>query len=144
MSLSLGPSWSSWSVLVILVCALLAILGSLGLYIQYNVWNNSPWFDRFRFTPQKNRIQPEVSEILIPEAPPTVEKESWCFVGEDLSGRYCVKVPTSQACVPERHFASRSECELTPASHMPLGVLTKNGDGMTSLYNQPIRTHSGN
>jgi len=49
-------------------------------------------------------------------------KEAWCLVGEDVSGRYCVKVPSESSCVPDRTHRSQEECELTPASRMPLAL----------------------
>ena len=59
--------------------------------------------------------------------------ENWCFVGEDVTGRWCVKVPQSDACSPERLFSSRPGCELVPASPLPLGLIAKNGAEMNPL-----------
>jgi hypothetical protein len=59
--------------------------------------------------------------------------QTWCFVGEDLAGRWCVKVPNPQACSPERVFNNRADCELVRASHMPLGIDTKGGSAMLPL-----------
>ena len=53
--------------------------------------------------------------------------ESWCFVGEDLSGRYCVKVPSAASCEPNRLFGSKSDCELQQGQHLPAGVITETG-----------------
>ena len=69
---------------------------------------------------------------------PQVEKvhhkrETWCFVGEDLTGRFCVKVPSEQSCDRDRTYGSRSDCEMTQASHMPAGILTNGGAGMLPL-----------
>jgi hypothetical protein len=62
---------------------------------------------------------------------------SWCFVGEDLSGRYCVKVPSEESCDPHRLFKSRDECELVKASHMPAGI-THNGADFLPLADMKI------
>ena len=59
--------------------------------------------------------------------------ESWCFVGEDLSGRYCVKVPKDSACTKDRVYHSRSDCEMAAANHLPAGVIKKNGAGIQLL-----------
>ena len=59
--------------------------------------------------------------------------ENWCFVGEDVTGRWCVKVPSSSACSPERLFSSRPGCELVPASPLPLGLVAKGGAEMKPL-----------
>lgn len=56
--------------------------------------------------------------------------ENWCFIGEDVTGRWCVKVPRPDACSPERLFSSRPGCELVPASPMPLGLIAKGGAEM--------------
>ena len=59
--------------------------------------------------------------------------ENWCFVGEDVTGRWCVKVPQPDACSPERLFSSRPGCELVPASPLPLGLINKGGAEMNPL-----------
>ena len=46
----------------------------------------------------------------------------WCFVGEDLTGRWCVKTPEEGLCPTKRVFLSRSECEMKTASASPLGI----------------------
>lgn len=60
--------------------------------------------------------------------------ENWCFVGEDLTGRWCVKVPTASACSPERLFSSRPGCELVEASASPAGINKNGGATMTPLF----------
>lgn len=56
--------------------------------------------------------------------------ENWCFVGEDVTGRWCVKVPQPDACSSERLFSSRPGCELVAASPLPLGLVAKGGAEM--------------
>jgi len=46
----------------------------------------------------------------------------WCFVGEDLTGRWCVKTPEEGLCPKKRVFQSRSECEMKTGSASPLGI----------------------
>jgi hypothetical protein len=60
--------------------------------------------------------------------------ENWCFVGEDLTGRWCVKVPNASACSPERLFSSRPGCELVEASASPAGINKNGGATMTPLF----------
>ncbi len=62
-----------------------------------------------------------------PPPPLKAEGETWCFVGEDLTGRFCVKVPSANSCSQDRTFGSRSDCEMTAASHMPAGVVSDRG-----------------
>jgi len=90
--------------------------------------------------------------VLPPNAPPTTsisertgairerekKPETWCFVGEDLVGRWCVGVPKSDLCPRERSFASRSDCEMTPANHMPAGLVQNNGASMLPLAKATI------
>jgi hypothetical protein len=59
--------------------------------------------------------------------------ENWCFVGEDVTGRWCVKVPQPDACSPERLFSSRPGCELVPTSPLPLGLVANGGAAMNPL-----------
>ena len=61
------------------------------------------------------------------------DTESWCFVGEDLTGRYCVKVPSAKSCDAGRTYKSRQDCEMVSAQHLPAGVITKQGAGMLTL-----------
>lgn len=61
------------------------------------------------------------------------KKEVWCFVGEDLTGRACVKVPSPASCDAERSYGSRPDCELQTANRLPSGVITNGGDSMIPL-----------
>ena len=77
------------------------------------------------------------SELPQPSKKPTAEGgfgENWCFVGEDLTGRWCVKVPNAAACSPERLFSSRPGCELVEASASPAGINKNGGATMTPLF----------
>ena len=58
------------------------------------------------------------------------KKEVWCFVGEDLTGRACVKVPSPASCDAERSYGSRPDCELQTANRLPSGVITNGGTSM--------------
>jgi len=69
---------------------------------------------------------------------PRDEREHWCFVGEDLSGRYCVSVPSDKQCTSERLFHSRVDCEMAAANHLPAGVLTRHGDKYVPLATKNI------
>ena len=61
------------------------------------------------------------------------KKEVWCFVGEDLTGRACVKVPSPASCDAERSYGSRPDCELQTANRLPSGVITNGGTSMIPL-----------
>lgn len=40
-----------------------------------------------------------------------VADQTWCFVGEDLVGRWCVQVSSPNSCPSERSFSSKNQCE---------------------------------
>lgn len=139
-------SSSSSSIFVIIGIVLLVVLGAV--WLAYYSWAESPWWsDRFAAafhvwdwlpswtTTASLGEMGELSKREIVEEKPVrpVVNESWCFVGEDLMGRWCVKVPSASACDPERFFESRSECELVQANHLPAGLVKNNGADMTPL-----------
>ena len=75
-------------------------------------------------------LQTAIEQIAAP-SPPAV---AWCFVGEDLTGRYCVKVPSADSCDRTRVFNSQQDCELQSGNAMPAGVVSpNNGRKMTPL-----------
>jgi len=38
-------------------------------------------------------------------------EQTWCLVGEDMAGRWCVEVPNVKACDADRTFNSKNTCE---------------------------------
>jgi hypothetical protein len=96
----------------------LAIVGIIYIY----VYNKKP-----------ETSTPYLSETgalhVTPQVPPTVvtSSHSWCLVAEDMSGRYCVKVPGPDSCEPGRTYSSQSDCELTPAMRLPAGIQQDSG-----------------
>lgn len=86
----------------------------------------------------EEKIQALQKEIAQPDTTLMEQKgvaapESWCFVGEDLTGRYCVRVPSSSACSPDRSYKSRSDCEMVPAHALPAGVIQDAGNRMIAF-----------
>lgn len=79
--------------------------------------------------PAQGAVLPEYSD----RGKSTGFGENWCFIGEDATGRWCVKVPIPDACSPERLFSSRPGCELVTASPLPLGLLSKGGAEMNPM-----------
>lgn len=86
---------------------------------------------------QRHAAGGEEPPALLPGVPSPAgaarKAETWCFVGEDLTGRWCVRVPAPAACTAERTFPSRSECELVNASRLPLGIVGGAGTSMTPM-----------
>lgn len=60
---------------------------------------------------------------------PTNPGETWCFLGEDDTGRWCVKVPVPSLCEPSRSYGGRDPCEMTLAQKLPLGLAGSPGRG---------------
>jgi len=47
-----------------------------------------------------------------PEPPPVASaSQTWCIVGEDMTGRWCVQVQNETACDKDRTYTSKNECE---------------------------------
>jgi hypothetical protein len=142
------PSSGSWIWLLLMVMLLF-----IGIGIWYWMrWKTSPWLaDRltadqhiFDFLkPIGQEIQPGTFPEKTPEPEhPPYKKETWCFVGEDKTGRWCVKVPTDHACDPDRTFSTRSDCEIVTASAMPLGFLKYGGASDTPLSAIPAMSNT--
>jgi hypothetical protein len=156
-----SPTWSLGSILsvVAVLVGITIVCFGVATFFQYYKWHTSPWYsDRYYASSHiwdwlnSFMIQPRIAELggiqevdiplEAPRAPATEStsernpgpvKESWCFVGADLTGRYCVKVPSDSACESDRLFSSRSDCELQRVNAMPAGVA--NQDGTISALN---------
>jgi hypothetical protein len=91
------------------------------------------WFLKaFVFTPFS--AAPIAAPVASPSADPrTYTPESWCLVGENTLGRYCVE---STHCKAIDRFPSREACEYTEASALPLGV-TREGGLVHNTFMQP-------
>lgn len=129
----------TWFLVIGAVIAVIAGVYLVKLYLT----NENPaliqsWLDMFRSKQTQTSGTADLSQPppLMPPQPPAAvhpDTEAWCFVGEDLTGRYCVKVPSAKSCDNDRKFASRQDCEMVSAQHLPAGVITKQGAGMISL-----------
>ena len=38
-------------------------------------------------------------------------EQTWCLVGEDQTGRWCIQVPSVKACDADRTFKNKNTCE---------------------------------
>ena len=145
------PGLPTW-VIVIGVVVGLVIIAVLITNMRYDA---SPWWaDRYNavnsiwswFGGAQPQLLPSggIQTIPLPgppapAAPPTQPsatrgvRETWCFVGEDFTGRYCIKVPSEDLCDAERSYRSREACTLVEASSMPGGVIQKGGAEMKPL-----------
>jgi hypothetical protein len=156
------PTVSSLSIFGGIIVLLVLCVGAV-LAFQYYKLYESPWWsdraktanfdfvtdwlDSFRSSPSLNPLGGlnEVPSGLQLSAPPPVQAPpqanlptppvaAWCFVGEDLTGRYCVKVPSSASCDRTRVFLTQQDCELQSGNAMPAGVVSPHdGRKMTPL-----------
>ena len=67
----------------------------------------------------ETRSGPETVNTSLPGkssalAPGSAE-QFWCFVGEDMTGRWCTQVLSAHMCPIERTYASKNDCEKMPA-----------------------------
>lgn len=136
--------WRIWALVGGVVVALIAVT----VWVNYEQWATSPWWsDRYQasqhwfdlipwFKPEKPHLDTDLqheSELPTnnsspPPAPAILPaRETWCLVGEDLSGRYCVRVPGADSCTNERSYLSRDDCIMTPANHSPTGLSLNEG-----------------
>lgn len=42
---------------------------------------------------------------------PASAEQTWCLVGEDMAGRWCMQVPTPKHCEEIRTFKTKNQCE---------------------------------
>jgi len=144
-----------WFILVWILVLLLFV--TLYYYIDIQQWSLSKWFadredgvvggwdwkrwwrpreedtDRAAIRQEEREIDRGRDVGRPTPHKPWNKNESWCFVGEDLTGRACVKVPSPMSCDSERIFGSRSDCELQTANAMPSGVIKNGGTSMIPL-----------
>ena len=54
-----------------------------------------------------------VSSLLGVAAPSdnATADQTWCFLGEDMVGRWCIQVSAPNLCPVERSFSSKNKCE---------------------------------
>ena len=38
-------------------------------------------------------------------------EQTWCLVGEDIAGRWCIQVQSAKACEPIRTYKTKNQCE---------------------------------
>jgi hypothetical protein len=42
---------------------------------------------------------------------PASAEQTWCLVGEDMAGRWCMQVPTPKHCEEIRSYKTKNQCE---------------------------------
>ncbi len=109
-------SYIPWALFVVLTILFIVVAVGVFQWIQNGSVSFSTWFrkERKEHTQEMEQVQ-------------EYKPESWCFVGEDVTGRWCVRVPTPHSCTPDRLFDSEDNCTYVPASAMPLGVVKEGG-----------------
>jgi hypothetical protein len=147
---SFTSSYGLWIGIGVLLLVVAAIVIGVALYKSSSSEASPWWSDRIRAADASLfRMQGAATDNgPVPPAQPfeaqnavreeAQRPESWCFVGEDLEGRWCVKVPSRDACDANRVFGSRSDCELVSANALPSGVVNDTRTSMTPLSARPL------
>lgn len=117
---------TSYAIYIIAILALCVIVVNLYFWLKLHMEKK----EHVELTEEKEHILHKETNYIKPVHIPS----SWCFIGEDLSGRYCVRVPSEESCDPDRTFRTHSDCALINATHMPAGIIR--GDGQL----QPLRS----
>ena len=65
--------------------------------------------------------------------------ENWCLMGENTTGRFCIRLEKPDQCTPKHRFASREACEMTESSSLPLGISNTGGRFHSPLM-EPARS----
>lgn len=128
----------------IVAAGIIALIVFAGVWISYYRWSASPWLGDQLNAPFHvwdwlfGAAAPAAAETPAPAAP-VVPPMHWCFVGEDYTGRWCVKVPSRSACSADRTYTSQEECTLIEANHEPTGIILNGGAAMRPLASVPIQ-----
>lgn len=133
-SSSMGTNWTLW--------VWLSLIGLVIAICVFFVWY---WDLQTPVTPTETVPLKPVSQTdtrVLLEQVPERQQESWCFVGEDKTGRWCLRVPNSHACDPDRTYTSQADCELVTASAMPLGFLKNGGASSVPLSAIPAMSNT--
>jgi hypothetical protein len=161
-NIGFAPTVSSFTILFWII-GLLALCVGVAVAFKYYRLHESPWWsDRarsnnalwdwlgaFRSSPsfgQYGTLNEVPSGLQLSAPIPTIQaavkhmesppppQVAWCFVGEDLTGRYCVKVPSAESCDSTRVFNSQQDCEMKSGNALPSGVVSPHdGRKMTPL-----------
>jgi hypothetical protein len=121
---SVGNTGSMW--FWVSIVSLLAIIIAIALW-------------KLGYLSSTSSVFPVSTSTLPPPIPESAvqKEETWCFVGEDMTGRWCVRVPHRGACDPERAYSRQSDCELTNASRLPLGTNMEGGARVAPFMGPP-------
>jgi len=61
---------------------------------------------------QKEEEKKHVPIASAKEPPPVASAEqTWCFIGDDIAGRWCIQVPDERSCDNNRAYKSKNACE---------------------------------
>ena len=128
-----GLPWVS-----IAIASVFLLVGFIVFYVQhYSLQSVIKWWKEFVFGPSSTAATAtaaaalSVQDTTSPLAQlktqtagvATNPGETWCFLGEDNTGRWCVKVPIPSLCEPARSYGGRDPCEMTLAQQLPLGLV---------------------
>ena len=67
----------------------------------------------------QNEDSTRVGPMPLPVAPDSnmaSNEQTWCFIGEDMAGNWCVQVSSPVMCPKDRSFNSKNQCEKNRAT----------------------------
>ena len=112
----LGDSISIYRIIGIIVAFI--IIASVLSYCKdlfLNFWNTANFWQSG--SPHRHEDETRSGPMNIndqavsPDSSVASSDQTWCFLGEDMVGRWCVQVSSPSMCPTDRSFASKNRCE---------------------------------
>ncbi len=134
-TLNAPPTSNAWIIYILLLFIVVIVI----YYIKDNIVNflGKIFINTKEFVSKVVNLYKKENKIETEKEDNTNIIGNWCFVGEDLTGRFCVKVPSAELCPKNRAFPTRDECEMVKASPMPLTVQENRGTTAIPLSGLP-------
>lgn len=130
-TLNSPPSSYMWLIYIFLLLIIMIVLyyGSKYILKKLNKINELKiYFNKNVIDAKENKKNFKENENII---------GNYCYVGEDLTGRFCVKVPDPELCPSERSYKTKSDCEMVKASPLPLTIQSKHATKAIPLSGIP-------
>jgi len=103
---------------IIGICVAFVILASVVSYCKNIFQIDMPLFSIWQpasihLNEDETRSGPaNITEIAVaPDSSVASADQTWCFLGEDMAGKWCIQVPVPNMCPVDRSFTSKNKCE---------------------------------